>query len=153
MYCQMCEDKGGCNFCQRRKPNKNKIKSTPTQSPLPTGLKGPTIPKGPTGPKGHTGTGPKGLTDKNKIKSNPTQSPLPTGPKGSKGPTGLKGHTGKGPKVLADPKRKPYQNPPLVSGPKWNTTGIEDFNKTTVDHGLNIETPTLKKVIYLETTN
>ena len=127
----MCKDITGCNFCggQRRKPNKNKIKSTPTQNPLPTG------PMVPMGPKGHKGTGPK-----NKIKSTRTQSQLPTGPKG-----------------LSDPIRKqwyknsPYQNPHLDLGPEWNTTGVEDSNRKTVDHDLNIKTPTVKKVIYLET--
>lgn len=133
MYCQMCKDITGCNFCggQRRKPNKNKIKSTPTQSPVPTGPKGS---KGPTGPRGHKG------------------------PKVHAGPKGPKGHTSTGPNGPADPTRKqrdspipsPYQNSPLVPGPEWNTTGIEDSNRTTVDHDLNFE---VKKVIYLETAN
>ena len=119
----MCEDKGGCNFCQRKKPNKNKIKSTPTQSPLPTGPKGSKGPQGPKGPEGHKGPkGPKGLADSTWEQRN-KNSAIPS----------------------------PYQNSPLVPGSEWNTIEIEDFNRATIDHGLNIEPPTLKKVIYLET--
>ena len=108
-------------------------------------------------PKGQTGTDPKGLPDPTRKKRN-KNSPIPS-PCQNPPLIPRKGQMGMGPMGLPDPKKNqrkknspipsPYQNPPLVPGPEWNTTETEDSSRTTVDHDLNIETSTVKKVIYL----